>query len=46
MNIQLLKARDLNEMLHTRGVEKSVTVQKICTGAQEHRSEAGEMLGG
>jgi catechol 2,3-dioxygenase-like lactoylglutathione lyase family enzyme len=34
MNIQLLKATDLNEMLHGRGVEKRVTVQKICTRAR------------
>ena len=34
MNIQLLKAADLNEMLHNRGVEKHVTVQKICTRAR------------
>src|SRR5208282_102517 len=45
MNIQLLKATDLNEMLHTRGVEKSVTVQKICTRARKE-AEAREMLGG
>jgi hypothetical protein len=34
VNIQLLKAADLNEMLHTRGVEKRVTVQKVCTRAR------------
>jgi DNA polymerase III delta prime subunit len=34
MNIQLLKAADLNETLHHRDVEKDVTVQKICKGAR------------
>jgi hypothetical protein len=34
MNIQLPKAADLNEMLRQRGVEKDVTVQKICTRAR------------
>jgi hypothetical protein len=34
MSIQLLKAADLNEMLHQRGVEKQVTVQKICSRAR------------
>jgi hypothetical protein len=34
VNVQLLKAADLNEMLHNRGVEKQVTVQKVCTRAR------------
>ncbi len=34
VNIQLLKAIDLNEMLRKRGVEKHVTVQKICSRAR------------
>lgn len=34
MNIQLLKAADLNETLRQRGVDKYVTVQKICKGAR------------
>jgi len=34
VNIQLLKAVDLNEMLRQRGVEKHVTAQKICTRAR------------
>ncbi len=32
-------ATDLNEMLHTQGVEKSVTVQKICTRPQKKRGK-------
>lgn len=43
MNIQLLKAADLNEMLHTRGVDKKVTVQRICTRAR-NESEVREAL--
>jgi hypothetical protein len=43
MNIQLLKAADLNEMLHTRGVEKRVTVQKVCTRAR-NETEVRETL--
>jgi len=43
MSIQLLKASDLNEMLHKRGVHKSVTVQKICTRAR-NESEVREIL--
>lgn len=43
MNIQLLKAADLNEMLHTRGVEKRVTVQKVCTRAR-NETEVREAL--
>jgi hypothetical protein len=43
MNIQLLKATDLNEMLHTRGVEKKVTVQKVCTRAR-NEAEVRETL--
>ncbi len=43
MNIQLLKAADLNEMLHTRGVEKQVTVQKVCTRARDE-AEVREAL--
>jgi hypothetical protein len=35
MSIQLLKASDLNEILHKRAVHKSVTVQKICTRARD-----------
>ena len=34
MSIQLLKASNLNVMLHKRGVHKSVSVQKICTRAR------------
>jgi len=34
MNIQLLKASDLNEMLHDRGVHKNTTVQKVCARAR------------
>ena len=34
MNIQLLKAADLNEMFHDIGVPKQVTVQKVCTRAR------------
>jgi hypothetical protein len=43
MNIQLLKAADLNEMLHARGVEKRVTVQKVCTRAR-NETEVREAL--
>jgi hypothetical protein len=43
MNIQLLKAADLNQMLHERGVDKNITVQKICTRAR-NESEAREIL--
>ena len=41
MSIQLLKASDLNEMLHKRGVEKRVTLQKICTRARNEREVRG-----
>jgi hypothetical protein len=44
MNIQLLKAADLNQMLHERGIDKNITVQKICTRAR-NESEAREVLG-
>jgi hypothetical protein len=44
MNIQLLKAADLNEMFHNRGVEKPVTVQKVCTRAR-NEAEVREILG-
>ena len=44
MSIQLLKASDLNEMLHKRGVHKSVTVQKVCTRAR-NEGEVREILG-
>jgi hypothetical protein len=44
MCIQLLKASDLNEMLHKRGVHKSVTVQKICARAR-NEDEVREILG-
>lgn len=43
MNIQLLKASDLNEILHKRGVEKKVTVQKVCTRAR-NEAEVREAL--
>jgi hypothetical protein len=43
VNIQLLKAADLNEMLHAKGVEKRVTVQKICTRAR-NEGEVRETL--
>jgi hypothetical protein len=44
MNIQLLKAADLNVTLHTRGVEKQATVQKICTRSR-NENEVREALG-
>lgn len=44
MSIQLLKASDLNEMLHKRGVHESVTVQKVCTRAR-NEDEVREVLG-
>jgi len=44
MSIQLLKASDLNEMLHKRGVHKSVTVQKTCTRAR-NEGEVRDILG-
>ena len=44
MSIQLLKASDLNAMLHKRGAHKSVTVQKICTRAR-NEGEVREILG-
>jgi hypothetical protein len=44
MSIQLLKASDLNEMLHKRAVHKSVTVQKICTRAR-NEDEVRDVLG-
>jgi hypothetical protein len=44
MSIQLLKASDLNEMLHKREVHKSVTVQKICTRSR-NEGEVRETLG-
>lgn len=43
MNIQLLKAVDLNQMLHGRGIEKHVTVQKVCTRAR-NEAEVREVL--
>jgi hypothetical protein len=43
MNIQLLKAADLNEMLRQRGVEKDVTVQKCCSRAR-NETEVREVL--
>jgi hypothetical protein len=43
MNIQLLKAADLNEMLHHRGVEKQVTAQEICIRAR-NENEVREAL--
>jgi hypothetical protein len=43
MSIQLLKATDLNEILHKRGVHKSMTVQKICTRAR-NEGEVREVL--
>jgi len=43
MSIQLLKASDLNEILHKLGVHKSVTVQKVCTRAR-HEGEVREVL--
>jgi hypothetical protein len=45
MNIQLLKAADLNEMLHGRGVERRVTAQKVCTRAR-NENEVRESLSG
>jgi hypothetical protein len=44
MSIQLLKASDLNEILHKREVHKSVTVQKTCTRAR-NEGEVREILG-
>jgi hypothetical protein len=35
MNIQLLKASDFNEKLRERGVQKYVTVQKICRASKD-----------
>ena len=43
MSIQLLKASDLNEILHKLGVHKSVTVQKVCTRAR-NEGEVREVL--
>jgi hypothetical protein len=43
MNIQLLKAADLNEMFRQRGVEKEITVQKVCSRAR-NESEVRETL--
>ena len=45
MNIQLFKAADLNGMLHTRGVEKRVTVLKIRTRAR-NETEVRELPAG
>jgi hypothetical protein len=45
MNIQLLKASDLNVMLHDRRAEKLVTVQKVCTRAR-NENEVRESLTG
>jgi len=36
---KVLKAADLNQMLHERGVDKNIKVQKICTGQKRIRSE-------
>jgi hypothetical protein len=44
MSIQLLKASDLNEILHKREVHKSVTVQKTYTRAR-NEGEVREILG-
>jgi hypothetical protein len=44
MSIQLLKASDLNEIIHKGGVHKSVTVQKVCTRAR-NEGEVREVLG-
>jgi hypothetical protein len=44
MSIQLLKASDLNEMLHRQEIPKSVTVQKICSRAR-NEAEVREVLG-
>jgi hypothetical protein len=35
MNIQLLKAVDFNQRLRERGVQKYVTVQKICRASKD-----------
>jgi hypothetical protein len=43
VNIQLLKAADLNHMLHDRGIEKQVTVQKVCTRTR-NETEVRETL--
>lgn len=43
MNIQLLKAADLNEMLHAQGADKKVTVQKVSTRAR-NESEVRDAL--
>jgi hypothetical protein len=37
MNIQLLKASDFNKKLGVRGVQKNVTVQKICRYARNEK---------
>jgi len=43
MNIQILKATDLNEKLRERGVPKRVTVQKICRACRDE-NEVREVL--
>lgn len=43
MNIQLLKASDLNQKLRERGVPKEVTIQKICRIAKDEK-EVREVL--
>lgn len=43
MNIQILKAADLNEKLRERGAPKSVTVQKICRMSKDEK-EVREIL--
>jgi len=37
LNVQLLKAADFNEKLHDRGVDPSVTVQKVCRRARDEK---------
>jgi len=37
LNIQLLKAADLNQRLHQRGVPKQVTIQEICRVARNEQ---------
>ncbi len=43
INIQLLKASELNQMLHERGVDKGITIQKICARAR-NEAQVREVL--
>ncbi len=37
MNIQLIKAADLNKRLHDRGIETYVTLQKVCRLSKDEK---------